>query len=195
MSSTPVAMLCTSTRSPPTWRATSARSGIEATTRSTPSACARAASRTAAARTAETMWRCMAISSAIPKSVHVASDDGRPLQEELALVVLRRVQILVLEADTLELRGPNRQVGRVGERGWGLAVQRLHPLEEEPGIEPAPNARLDVAVEADRILWPENRHVRGAGVPRLVIEEYLGTPHQAAITGLAQRDVAVGQFE
>src|SRR5262249_8541697 len=123
MSSTPVARLCTSTRSPPMWRATSARSGIDATTRRTPSAGARAATSTANAAPVRRKGRFMKNSSSVAEAVHVASDDGRPLQEELTLVVLRRIEVLVLEADALKLRGPNGQVRRVGQRCGRLAVQ------------------------------------------------------------------------
>ena len=47
------------------------------------------------------------------------------------------IEIGVLQAEALELRGPERQVRRVGFRITDGAVEVLGIVEEEPGIEAA----------------------------------------------------------
>src|SRR5262249_32338843 len=171
----------------------SARSGIDATTLSTAEAGFCAASRSVAASMSEPKTRFMSgYSSAVAEAVHMASDDRRPLQEELTLVVPRCVQVLVLEPDALELRDPDGQVRRVGQRIARLPVDGLHPLEEEARVEAARDARLDVAVQTDGGLGLEVRHHIGADIPRFVVEQHLGAPHEAAVARLAQRDVPIG---
>src|SRR5690242_12852328 len=116
MFSTPVAMLETSTRSPPMCRAMSARSGMVATTLIFDAAGASAEAPTNVNRTNGITRRFIAmLLSAIPEAVDVAAENDRPLQEELVLVEPRLLEARVLETQTLELREPQRQVRRVSE--------------------------------------------------------------------------------
>ena len=45
----------------------------------------------------------------------MTSEHNRPLQEELVLVIAGALEARVLQANTLELRRPDRQVWRVRE--------------------------------------------------------------------------------
>ena len=92
----------------------------------------------------------------------MAPEDGRPLQEELVLVGWLLwspwlIKIGVLQADTLELREPDRQVRRVGFGIANGAVDVLSKVEEEPGVEAAAQARLQVAVQSPGTVALEDR--------------------------------------
>src|SRR5947208_5953587 len=202
MSSTPVAMLLTSRRSPPMCRAMSARSGIVAITlilsavRPGPGSTA-----SAAINTAESSLFIMR-SSSVLEAVDVAPEDDRPLQEELVVVVPGRLEPRVLEPQPLELRRPHRQVRRVRQGGTHARVDVLRVLEEETGIVAPGETRLDVGVEPNGVLVLEDERRSGARVgwestdgTVLVVEERLGAPHEPAVPRLAERRVAVGELE
>src|SRR5262249_17835604 len=95
-------------------------------------------------------------SLSVAEAVDVAPDDHGPLQEELVLVVAGRLEARVLEAEALELRRPERQVGRVGEGVADPRVDALGPVEEEAGEQLPGEAVLGVAVQPDRVLALED---------------------------------------
>src|SRR5689334_19172544 len=157
MFSTPVAMLDTSTRSPPIWRAMSARSGIVATTLIFESAGASAAGPSRATVSNAVMKRFIGvllavfIDSPVPEAVDVAAEDDRPLQEELVLVESRLLEARVLETQALELRQPQRQVRRVRVRRPDDVVDVLRVVEEEARVVALAEARLEIGVQTRRI--------------------------------------------
>ena len=70
----------------------------------------------------------------------------RPLQEDLVLVGAWLVKIGVLEPQAMELRGPEREIRRVGFGIADAGVESLRIVEEEPGIETTGQPCLKVAV-------------------------------------------------
>ena len=73
----------------------------------------------------------------------------------------------------------------------------MHVFEEKSGIEPPREARLDVAVEAHRVVLPEDQRLSG-GLRReaaewlgLTVEQHLGAPDEAVVARLTERRVAV----
>src|SRR2546429_7498076 len=108
----------------------SARSGMVATTRIflAPAACA-GSSATRAKRTEKR--RFMKPSLPVTEAVDVTAHDDRPLQEELVLGPLAGcVEVRVLQAQTLELGRPDREIGRIGVGHPPRMGEVLHPLEE-----------------------------------------------------------------
>src|SRR4029077_15957552 len=152
MSSTPVAMLLTSRRAPPMCRAMSARSGIVATTLILSAVRPGPGSTASAAITSAEGSLFIMRSSSVLEAVDVAPEDDRPLQEELVVVVPGRLEPRILEPQALELRRPHRQVRGVGQGLAHAGVDVLHPLEEEARVVAPREARLEVAVEPDRVL-------------------------------------------
>src|SRR6476619_4871577 len=149
MSSTPVARLVTSTKSPPTCLAMSARSGMVATTRSLSAAPVTAGKRQARVdrtmRTRFMVWLLLSIAEA----VDVAAHDHRPLQEELVVVAPGLAEMRVLQPEALELRRPDRQIGRVTFGGTLDPVDVLRVLEHEPGGEAPRKPRFEIGVHAE----------------------------------------------
>src|SRR5262249_47861967 len=90
--------------------------------------------------------RCMVDSLAITEAMHVAPEDGRPLQEELVLVVTWRVEISILQAEALELRGPEREVWRVGFSIAYGAVDILGIVKEESRVEATRQSCFKIAI-------------------------------------------------
>jgi len=77
-------------------------------------------------------------------------DDG-PLQEDLVRVSwllfgTRLDKIAILQPQAMELRGPEREIRRVGFGIADAGVESLRIVEEEPGIETAGQPCLKVAV-------------------------------------------------
>src|SRR5207253_5134936 len=164
MSSTPVAMLRTSSRSPPMCRAMSARSGMVATTLIL-SAAGPDPGRTTSATTSAVQSKCFIMhSSSILEAVDVAAEDHRPLQEELVDTIVGLLEPRVLQAEALELGCPERQVGRVGVGRADDVVHVLRELEQEARVVTARETRLEIAVESVRITALEQeRRRRGDG--------------------------------
>src|SRR5262249_54500645 len=151
MSSTRVARLLISRRSPPMFLAISARSGMVVTTRILASAPVQEARSMSTTESTTSVRRFMADSLAVAEAMHVASEDGGPLQEDLIRVggllwSTCLVHIGVLQAETLELREPESEVRRVGFGIANAGVESLRIVEEEPGIEAAAQPCLEVAV-------------------------------------------------
>src|SRR5262249_62000239 len=95
--------------SPPICRVMSARSGMVATTFILSAASAgRPVSRVAVNRRNSTCLIDRLLT--VTEAVHVASEDDGPLQEELVVVITRRLEPRVLQPDALELRRPDGQV-------------------------------------------------------------------------------------
>src|SRR5437870_366269 len=165
MFSTPVAMLETSTRSPPMCRAMSARSGMVAITLIFESAGASAAGPSRVRMTNAIVRRFMSIllGSAIFEAVDVTAEDDRPLQEELVLVEARLLETRVLQTQAIELGEPHRQIRRVGRGVPRHVVQVLRIVEEEAGVIALGEARLEVRVEAGTVAALEDERRRGRG--------------------------------
>ena len=79
----------------------------------------------------------------------MASDDNRPLQEELVVVVVGRLETRILEAEALEFGCPEREVGGVRLRvavdvvieyaysfGYGPFVDAGAPESDVSGLNP-----------------------------------------------------------
>src|SRR5262249_59636315 len=98
-------------------------------------------------------WDRLLISSngllSIAEAVDVAPEDHRPLQEELVLVVARRLEPRVLQPEALELGRPQRQVRRVGESVADARVDALGPVEQEAGEDLPPEAVLTKTSDPD----------------------------------------------
>src|SRR5438034_1020585 len=112
-------------------------------------------------------WRALQVQSvswvdslAVLEAMDMASKNGGPLQEELVLVSAWLVKIGVLQAEAMKLRGPEREVWRVG---FGIAdgtVDVLGKVKEESGIEAPRQSSFQIAVQAPGVTAPEGR-VRG----------------------------------
>src|SRR3990172_3839096 len=138
----PSAIVCTATRSPPICRAMSATSGVEATTRSTAPPEPGESARNAAPSAAHA-------NSAGREAMRVTPQEGGPLEgEPLVVVLAAQVELIDLEAQTLELgREPGRE-GRVRALQLGRAERILGVVE--PGAERVAAAQegLQVGVAA-----------------------------------------------
>ena len=105
-------------------------------------------------------------------------DDG-PLEEDLVCVGsllfgARLRQIGILQAETLELRGPEREVRRIGFGSADAGVEGLRIVEEESRIEAAGQSRLQVPVESPGVAALEDdgrwyRRIRRKAANRTVL--------------------------
>src|SRR2546422_108328 len=130
--------------------------------------------------------------------MHMAANDGGPLQEDLVLVGAWLVKVSVLEPQALELRGPEREVRRVGLRIAEGAVDVLGKVKEEARIKAPGQTRFKVAVEPKGIAMSEicgwwYRWIgrKAANRPLLTIVENFGAPDETTVRGLAEGDIAI----
>src|SRR4030095_12550186 len=134
--------------------------------------------------------------------MHMAPQDDCPLQEDLVRVGWYLwdtwlAKIGVLQPQTLELRGPEREVRRVGFAIADTRVESPRIVEEEPGIEAAAQPCLEVGVCSPGIFaleicgrWYSRICRKTTNGPVFAIDEYFRTPDETAVGGLAEGDIA-----
>jgi hypothetical protein len=121
----------------------------------------------------------------------MASKDDCPLDEARVIVTAGLRDVTVLQAEALELGGPEGDVRRERRGGDDTGVEGLHPLELESYGQAARQARLNVAVETEGVATLERRFgdelagidILNDGIegPPLRVVENLGAPGQAAV--------------
>ena len=129
--------------------------------------------------------------------------DDCPLQEELICMIAGALEASVLQTNTLELRGPDREVRRVVDGAFDTGVDTLRPIEEEAEIKAAGEPRLDITVETKGITEPERERFfticaifrKTANRSILVVIEKFRAPDEAAVRSLAERGIAIGQVD
>src|SRR5215831_4047265 len=134
--------------------------------------------------------------------MHMAPEDGRPLQKELILVIAWRVEIGVLQADTLELREPDRQEWRVGFGITDGAVDVSGIVEEEPWVEATRQSGFQIAVKSPGIAaseisgrWGRLIRRKATNGPLLTVEEHFRTPDKTAVSGPAEGDIPIRNID
>src|SRR5262245_20711041 len=133
----------------------------------------------------------------------MTAEDHGSLDEAGVIVNAGLRDVTVLQAETLELGGPEGDVLRKRRGGDDTGVQGLHPFELESDGQAARQARLKVAVEAEGVATLERRFgdelsgidILNDGIegPPLRVVQNLGAPGQAAVGCRTGREVAVGQ--
>src|SRR5262249_582883 len=140
---------------------------------------------------------------AVAEAMHMAPEDGGPLQEDLVRVGWHLwdawlAQIGVLQPQALELRGPEREVRRVGFAIADTGVESLRIVEEEPGIEAAAQPCREVGVCSPGIValeicgwWLSRISRKTTNGPVFAIDGYFSTPDETAVAGLAEGNITV----
>jgi hypothetical protein len=121
----------------------------------------------------------------------MASKDNCPLYEARVIVTAGLRDVAILQADALELGGPEGDVRRKRRGRDDTGVEGLHPFELESDGQAARQARLNVAVEAKGVATLESSfgdelsgvNILNDGIegPSLRIVENLGASGQAAV--------------
>src|SRR5262245_15629933 len=105
----------------------------------------------------------------------------------------------VLQANTLELRRPDREVRCVVNGTFDTGVDALRPVEQEAEIKAAGEPCFDITVQAKSITALERERFvtdcifgKAANRPVLVVVEEFGAPRETLIGGLTEGSITVG---